>query len=263
VLAELLDAARARAAALRPRRRELERAAEIAPVRPAFAAALIGDAVAIIAEVKRASPSGGAINPAMDAAVQAVAYEQGGAAAVSVLTEPSRFNGTLMDLETASNAAHIPLLHKDFIVAEEQVLESRAAGASGILLIARALPRQRLQELASFARDAGLEPLIEIRDEWELAAAVTAGARVVGINARDLETLDMSPDRVGRLVPMVPGDCICVAESGLRTRADVMAVADSGVDAVLLGTALSAARNPKAAVRDLTGIPRRPRAAGD
>ncbi|HUF64385.1 MAG TPA: indole-3-glycerol phosphate synthase TrpC [Gemmatimonadaceae bacterium] len=258
-----MHSARARADALRPRRAELERRAGEVPHPPSMAAALAGDHVSIVAEIKRASPSKGSIRPALDAGEQARGYAAGGAAAISVLTEPSRFLGSLADLETASGAVAIPLLRKDFIVAEEQILEARIAGASAVLLIARGLPRALLLELAAFCRATGLEPLVEVRTSLELAIALSAGALLVGVNARDLESLEVDRSVVARLAQLVPRDCVCIAESGLRTRADVESVALHGVDAVLIGSALSAAIDPAAAVRALTGVPRSQRAASD
>lgn len=263
VLGELMAAARVRAEGLRPRRSELERRAGEVPEPPPAVAALAGDHVAVIAEIKRASPSQGSIGPDLDAAIQARAYAAGGAAAISVLTEPSRFRGSLADLEAAAAAVPVPLLRKDFIVAEEQILEARIAGASAVLLIASGLPRALLLELAVFCRAVGLEPLVEIRTTRELAVALSAGALLVGINARDLETLGVDRGVVERLAPLVPRDCICIGESGLRTRADVESVASHGVDAVLIGSALSAAPDPAVAVRMLTGVTRRRRAASD
>lgn len=219
--------------------------------------------VAVIAEIKRASPSKGSISPELDAAAQATAYARGGAAAISVLTEPSRFSGFLADLETTSGAVSIPLLRKDFIVAEEQILEARIAGASAVLLIARALSRERLLELAAFCRASGVEPLVEVRTSRELAVALSAGALLVGINARNLETLEVDDRVVSRIAPLVPRDCVCIAESGMQNRSDVEAVAEHGVDAVLIGSAVSAAADPAAAVRALTGVERRARAASD
>lgn len=263
VLGELVRMARTRAEALRPLRAELERRAEEAPDPPSAAVALAGGDVAVIAEIKRASPSKGSISPALDAAAQARAYAAGGAAAISVLTEPSLFSGSLPDLEAASRAVGVPLLRKDLIVAEEQILEARIAGASAVLLIARALPAARLLELAAYTRALGLEPLVEVRTSSELAVALSAVALLVGVNARNLESLDVDYGVVARLAPLVPRDCICIAESGLRTRADVELAASHGVDAVLIGSALSAAVDPTAAVRALTGVPRRQRAASD
>lgn len=263
MLGDLMAAARERAEALRPRRAELERRARDVPDPRPVAAALAGGQVAVIAEIKRASPSKGSINPGLDPGMQAAAYAEGGAAAISVLTEPSRFHGSLADLEAAAAAAAIPMLRKDFIVAEEQILEARIAGASAVLLIARGLPRAVLQELAAFCRAAVIEPLVEVRSARELATALSAGALLVGINARDLESLEVNHEVVARLAPMVPRDCICIAESGLRSREDIESVASHGVDAVLIGSALSAARDPAATVRALTGVTRRERAASD
>jgi len=263
VLGELIAAALRRAELLRPRRSELEQRARDAGAPPSMVRALRREDVAVIAEIKRASPSQGSINPGLDAAAQAVAYARGGAAAISVLTEPLRFSGSLTDLETTSGAVTIPLLRKDFVLAEEQVLEARIAGASAVLLIARALRRERLLELAAFCRASGVEPLVEVRTSRELAVALSAGALLVGINARDLETLEVDPRVVPRIAALVPRDCVCIAESGMRDRSDVEAVAEHGVDAVLMGSALSAAPDPASAVRAITGVERRQRAARD
>lgn len=252
-----------RAAMLRGKRVDLEKAAARAVARPSFAAALTRADVAVIAEVKRASPSRGEIRSSLNAADQAVAYAAGGAAAISVLTEPSRFGGSLADLETISAAVSIPLLRKDFIVSEEQVLEARISGASATLLIARALPPQRLRELVTFARALGVEPLVEVRTPHELASGLASGARIIGINARDLETLAIDDALPPRMAAMVPRECVCIAESGLESRADVERVAGAGADAVLIGTALSSSSDPAAAVQALVGVPRRARAARD
>lgn len=263
VLGELLAAAHIRADLLRAHSGDLARRASEMPEPPSMVTALRREDVAVIAEIKRASPSKGSISAALDAAAQATAYARGGAAAISVLTEPSRFAGSLADLETASGAVSIPLLRKDFIVAEEQVLEARVAGASAVLLIARALSRERLLELAAFCRASGVEPLVEVRTSGELAVALSAGALLMGINARNLETLEVDERVVSRLAPLVPRDCVCIAESGMQDRSDVEAVAEYGVDAVLIGSALSAAADPAAAVRALSGVKRRARAARD
>ncbi|HEX6252091.1 MAG TPA: indole-3-glycerol phosphate synthase TrpC [Gemmatimonadaceae bacterium] len=263
MLGELISAARTRAELLRSSKGDLARRAAESAAPPSMLSALRRDDVAVIAEIKRASPSMGSISAALDVAVQATAYARGGAAAISVLTEPSLFSGSLADLETASGAVGIPLLRKDFIVSEEQVLEARIAGASAVLLIARALSRERLLELAAFSRATGVEPLVEVRTSGELAVALSAGAMLVGINARNLETLEIDDRVVSRLAPLVPRDCVCIAESGLQSRSDVEAVAANGVDAVLIGSALSAAADPASAVRELIGVERRPRAARD
>lgn len=234
----------------------LERAAAAAPPTPSFLDALRGPRVAVIAELKRSSPSKGAINPGMDAGRQASAYAAGGAAALSVLTEPARFGGHRDDLAAARGGTAIPLLKKDFHVDELQVLEARALGASAVLLIARALDDERLAALARLARAVGIEPLVEIRDERELAAALEAGARVIGVNNRDLETLAIDRHTSERVIPLIPPDCVAIAESGVRDAADVAAAARAGADAVLVGSSISAATDPAQAVRALAAVAR-------
>jgi indole-3-glycerol phosphate synthase len=224
---------------------------------PAFIDSLRGGGdVAVIAEVKRRSPSKGMINAAIDGAALARAYEAGGARAISVLTETTHFGGSAQDLETIRSAVGIPLLKKDFHVDAVQILEARALGASAVLLIARALPAGRLAELAQSARGLGLEPLIEVRDERELDAAIAAGARVIGVNSRNLETLEIDPAVCDRIIPLIPRECVAVFESGVSVRADVERAAAAGAGAVLVGSALSASPDPSAAVRSLTGVPR-------
>jgi indole-3-glycerol phosphate synthase len=212
----------------------------------------------VIAEVKRSSPSRGAINPSLHASARAVSYLEGGAAAVSVLTEPSRFGGSVSDLETVSAAVAIPVLRKDFIVSEEQLLEARAVGAAAALLIARALAPERLQTLTEFARSIGLEPFLEVHTEDEIAMSADIGALVIGINNRDLETLEVDADNFARLAPFVPKKVILVGESGIESRSDVEKFGAAGSDAVLVGSSLSAANDPTAAVRVLVGVPKGP-----
>jgi indole-3-glycerol phosphate synthase len=260
-LGELVRAAAESAERLKASRRDLERRASDASRPTLMLPALTSAEVAVIAEIKRASPSLGAIRSQIDAAGQARAYAEGGAAAISVLTEPSRFGGRLEDLESASAAVGKPVLRKDFLVCEEQILEARAAGASSVLLIARALEPALLQALTAFALAAGVEPLVEVRSEAELGRALDAGARLIGVNARDLETLEVERGIVPMILRLVPPDVIAVAESGIATRADVELVAAAGADAVLVGAALSRAADPRAATLALTGIPRRRREA--
>jgi len=236
--------------------RDLERRAGQAPPAPAFAAALRRDAVAVIAEVKRRSPSKGDIAPGLSAVDQARAYEHGGAAAVSVLTEPTHFGGSIDDLAAVRARVSLPLLRKDFIVDRLQLVEARAAGASAVLLIARALAPETLIALAADARALSLETLIEVRDPAELARALDAGADVVGINNRDLETLVIDESTSVRLLPLVPADRPAVAESGMRVRDDVERVAAVGADAVLIGSALSGVADPARAVAALAGVRR-------
>jgi indole-3-glycerol phosphate synthase len=215
--------------------------------------------VKVIAEVKRRSPSRGEINAELDPASRAREYERGGAAAISVLTEPTHFAGSEDDLVRVRGEVHVPVLRKDFIIDEAQIIEARAWGASAVLLIARALPPSELVALALAAREWELEPLIEVRTEEELDRAIGAQARVIGVNSRDLETLEVSPDAIARLVPLVPPDVIAIAESGMRSVADVDRAAAAGADAVLVGSSLSEAHDPAAAVRAIAGVRRRGR----
>jgi indole-3-glycerol phosphate synthase len=258
VLGQIVAESRERVRALSlARRSELERAAASVPPPIPFAAALrAGPTIAVIAEVKRRSPSQGEINTALSAGAQAVAYAAGGAAAISVLTEPKHFGGSLDDLAEVWKAVAIPLLRKDFVVDRTQLWEARSAGASAVLLIARALELERLDELAAEARALSLEPLVEVRNESELARALAAGALVIGVNQRDLETLVVEPAVAARLLPLVPGDRLAVSESGVKARADVERAAASAADAVLVGSSLSASVGPEQAVRALCGVPR-------
>jgi indole-3-glycerol phosphate synthase len=226
------------------------RAAEV------FAAALRGPAVRVIAEVKRASPSKGAINPGLDAAAQAAQYVAGGAAAISVLTEPTQFGGTLDDLAAVAARVTAPAIRKDFLVHPVQLLEARVRGASAALLIVRALSPSELPIMMDAAREYGLATLVEIRDAWELDRALAVGATVIGVNNRNLETLVIDPSTAPRLIPLIPTHCIAVAESGMQTAEDVAPSARAGADAILVGSAISASVDPAAAVRALAGIAR-------
>jgi indole-3-glycerol phosphate synthase len=237
-------------------RRGIEHAAGVASTRASFADALARATVAVIAEIKRRSPSKGAIRESISAEGQALAFERGGAAAISVLTEPAHFGGSLTDLENTRDHVSIPLLRKDFHIHPVQLFEARAFGASAALLIARALSATAMQELMRVANELSLEPLVEVRTEAELMLALELGARVIGINSRDLETLEVDAGVPRRLLPLVPRDVIAVAESGIERVADVMARAEWGADAVLVGSALSASDDPESAVRALTQVPR-------
>ena len=264
-LAALCAAARERVGELRGRAAELEAAALARAARPSFAAALRGERVTVVAEIKRASPSKGPIALGLDAGAQAAAYVAGGAAALSVLTEPTRFGGTIADLDSAGAATggRVPLLRKDFVLDRAQIVEARAHGASAVLLIARAL---RPADLAALARDAaalGLDVLAEVRDEWELDAALASGAPVIGVNNRNLETLAIDLATGERLVPQIPADRVAVFESGVVTPADVARAAAAGADAVLVGSSVSGASDPSAAVAALTREPSRRAAMHD
>jgi indole-3-glycerol phosphate synthase len=212
--------------------------------------------VAVIAELKRRSPSRGEINVRLSPAAQAAAYQGGGAAAISVLTEEHHFGGSAEDFVVVRSTAAIPVLKKDFHVDPIQLLEARALGASAVLLIARAVEPALLSILVHEAAELGVEPFVEVRSEVELERVLATGARVVGVNSRDLESLSVDPAVTERLVPQIPRSRVAVAESGLATRSDVERVAQSGADAVLVGSALSAASDPASAVRGLTGVRR-------
>jgi indole-3-glycerol phosphate synthase len=241
---------------LRRRAAELEGEAKSQPPVPSFAKALQRNEVGIIAEVKRSSPSRGAINPTLDLGPQVSAYEQGGAAAISILTEPTHFGGSNEDLINARSYVRLPLLKKDFHVEVAQIWEARALGASAALVIARAVSPGALTELIAAGREVDLEILVEVRDEAELARALGAGATLIGVNNRNLETLEIDPETAIRLLPKIPHGVVAIAESGVRSAADVEAVAGAGADAVLVGSYLSAAKDPQKAVESLTGVRR-------
>lgn len=255
-LGRIVEEARLRARELEGRLAELERAAANADTPPPFLSTLRGDAVAVIAEVKRKSPSKGWIRPDMDAAEQAKAYAAAGARAVSVLTEPEHFAGSPADLTTVRAAVSIPVLKKDFHVEPIQLMEAKAFGASAALLIVRALGPLGLPRLMQAARELALEVLVEVRDEHELDLALACDARVIGINNRNLETLAIDAATSERLLSRVPSSVVAVAESGVSNRGDVERAARAGADAVLVGSSVSAAADPQNAVRCLTGVPR-------
>ena len=251
-----------RAEAVAPRAREfVAQVADLPPVR-SLRDALWGPTLAVIAEVKRASPSKGPLAPALEAAPQARRYAAGGAAAVSVLTESTRFGGSLDDLRAIAQAVALPVIRKDFLVDPVQLWEARAHGADAALLIVRALAPDQLPRLLDVGAACGLELLVEVRTSHELERALAAGARIIGVNNRDLETLIIDPARAHTLIPAIPPHCVRVAESGMQSTADVHGAAAAGADAVLVGSAVSMAADPEAAVRALTGVPGRRGAAG-
>jgi indole-3-glycerol phosphate synthase len=223
---------------------------------PSFRDALQGRRVGVIAEVKRSSPSRGAINPGLDLARQVRAYEAGGAAAISVLTEPTRFGGSADDLVLARKSVALPLLKKDFHVEVSQILEARVLGASAALVIARSVPPGRLKDLMTAGADVALEILVEVRDERELDLALSLNASLIGVNNRNLETLEIDAGTSLRILPLIPRGVLAIAESGVKSAADVKRFADAGADAVLVGSELSGARDPEAAVRALTDVAR-------
>ena len=244
------DASRRRAAGALPLAQSAARAAG----KPRdFLGSLAKPGLALIAEIKRASPSAGDIAPGARPADLARAYEQGGASAVSVLTEPDHFRGSLDDLREAHDAAGLPVLRKDFLCDPLHVWEARAAGADAILLIVAALTQTELVTLADLAVDLGMTPLVEAHVAPEVDRAVQAGARVIGINTRDLATLEVDPAMVAKLRPIVPDGILVVGESGVATRDDVREMEAAGVDAILVGEAVMRAPDPAAKIRELLG----------
>lgn len=214
-------------------------------------AALKEPGIAVIAEVKRASPSRGELANIADPAQLARAYEAGGARIISVLTEERRFNGSLADLDAVRAAVSIPVLRKDFIVKPYQIHEARAHGADLLLLIVAALEQSVLESLLERTESLGMTALVEVHTEEEADRALQAGAKLIGVNARDLKTLEVDRDCFARIAPGLPSNVIRVAESGVRGTADLLAYAGAGADAVLVGEGLVTSGDPRSAVADL------------
>ncbi len=230
-----------------------DRAVEAGPGRP-FAQALAAPGLAVIAEVKRRSPSRGDLAPALDPVGRVQAYAAGGAAAVSVLTNAEFFGGSLADLEAVRGEVGLPVLRKDFILDSRQIWESRAAGADAVLLIVAALSDESLAELLTVGAEAGLEALVEVHDESEAERALTAGALMVGVNNRDLATFEVDLAVAERLAPMVVGRAVTVAESGIGRADHAVKMAVAGYDAILVGEALVRAEDPAGLVAELRGV---------
>ena len=226
------------------------RAGRVSPARDGVAA-LRQPGVGVIAEVKRMSPSKGALAAIADPAALARDYEAGGASVISVLTERRRFGGSLDDLDAVRANVDVPLLRKDFVVSSYQLWEARAHGADLVLLIVAALEQNALVSLVERTVSLGMTPLVEVHDEDELRRALDAGARVVGVNARNLRTLEVDRGVFGRLAPAIPADVVKVAESGVRGPHDLLAYAACGADAVLVGEGLVTGRDPRQAVAEL------------
>jgi indole-3-glycerol phosphate synthase len=207
--------------------------------------------VAVIAEVKRRSPSKGDLAGIPDPGRLAGIYETAGAAAVSVLTERRRFGGSLADLDAVRVAVDVPVLRKDFIVSPYQIWEARAHGADLVLLIVAALEQPRLLGLLERAESLGMAALVEVHDEDETRRALDAGAKLIGVNARDLKTLEVKRETFARLAPLMPPGILKVAESGVRGPHDLLAYAEAGADAVLVGEAAVSGADPRQTVADL------------
>lgn len=217
------------------------------PVLPLFK----GEDVCVIAEVKRSSPSKGELAEIPNPAELALAYEAGGAHAISVLTEERRFKGSLADLDAVRAAVDVPVLRKDFIFGSYQLLEARAHGADMALLIVAALEQPALESLIERAKGLGLTPLVEVHDAEEVARALAAGAEMIGVNNRDLRTLEVHRDQFLKLADLIPDNLVKIAESGVRNANDLLHYAAAGADGVLVGEALVTGGNPQQAVHEL------------
>ncbi len=247
--------------ALRERRTSLsdvEQAVHVASPAIDADAVLRRPGLSLIAEVKRASPSKGELSDIPDPAALAAAYEAGGASAVSVLTEQRRFGGSLDDLDAVRAAVRVPVLRKDFVVTDYQVWEARAHGADLVLLIVAALTDGELSALLARVRELGMTSLVEVHDEVETQRAIDVGARVIGVNARNLKTLEIHPETFSRLRPLIPQGYVTVAESGIPDAATAAAYAEQGADAVLVGEALVRTGDPRAGAAAIVaaGAPR-------
>ena len=215
-------------------------------------------AVKIISEVKRSSPSKGALAAIPDPAALASTYEAGGATVISVLTEQRRFNGSLADLDAVRAAVDIPILRKDFIVTPYQILEARAHGADLVLLIVAALEQNVLVSLLERTRSLGMEALVETHSRLEALRAMEAGASIIGVNARNLKTLEVDRSTVEQVIDVIPQDVVAVAESGVANAHDVFEYAKWGADAVLVGEALVTSGDPRASIQDMVSAGQHP-----
>jgi indole-3-glycerol phosphate synthase len=250
-LEPILSRARERLSALPPAA-DLRRAAAGADPPRSLRTGLVAGRVLVIAEMKRRSPSAGVLRPDLDPPATAQMYEAAGAAAISVLTEPDFFGGSLDDLRAARQATQRPILRKDFVIDPLQVFESRAAGADLVLLIVRALPEAGLRDCLRAAAALGMEALVEVHDRGELELALDLGAELIGINNRDLDLLTTDLAVTERLAPLVPADRYAISESGISGAGDVRRLRACGVRAVLVGESLLRAPDPAAALRQLT-----------
>lgn len=233
--------------------RDVALTAERAPAPPDFRRALVGPGLAVIAEIKGASPSEGPIRNDFDPVSVARAYERGGAAALSVLTDSRYFHGSWEALAAVCRAARLPVLCKEFIIDPYQIDEARAAGAAAVLLIVAILEESRLREYLGHSRQRGLAALVEVHTPGEVTAALESGAGVIGINNRDLRTLVIDLETTTRLRPMIPREIVVVSESGFERREQVARLEQLGIDAVLIGTSLMASSDPAAKLRELRG----------
>lgn len=260
ILQRIVETKRGEVEGLRRSFSELRDRAEGAPPARDFVGSLEGgDVVSVIAEIKRRSPGAGEIRTGLDPLLLGPAYESGGAAALSVLTDEEYFGGSLGDLAGARALVEIPVLRKDFVIDESQVYEARGAGADAILLIVRILDDERLRSLRALAEELGMSALVEAHDGAEVERGLAAGARLLGINNRNLRTFETRIDVTLSLAARVPRGVVLVSESGIHTAADVCSVGEKGVDAVLVGESLLRQEDPGAGVTALAGQGKAPR----
>jgi indole-3-glycerol phosphate synthase len=238
---------------LRLRAAELERSAGERRDRRNFMGALSATQPAIIAEIKKASPSKGLLQPDFQPRLAAGAYARGGAACLSVLTDHEYFQGSLADLETARDAVNLPVLRKDFTIDRLQIFEAVAHGADAILLIVAILEAKALRDFRELAEQFGMAALVEVHDEYELEKAIDSGASLIGVNNRNLDTFEVTLDTSLRLSERMPGEVLRVSESGIRSRNDIDLLRGAGYQAFLVGESLMRAADPAAALRELTG----------
>jgi len=263
ILAEIVEKKRGEVAALRSQANRLEAAVGNSPVVRDFLGGITSDEhVSLIAECKRRSPGAGLIQPDLKLETISRLYEEGGAAALSVLTDAPYFGGSLEDLRVARETTSLPILRKDFALDPLQILEARVAGADAVLLIVRILDDEVLQRLIAEAEALGMAALVEVHDERELKRALDIGAGIIGINNRDLATFTTDLDTTVRLLEGVPEDIFIVSESGIRVREDVNRLGGVGVNAVLVGESLLRSPDPGAAAQELARIPRAERSRG-
>ena len=218
-----------------------------------------GPGIKVIAEIKRRSPSRGWLREDLDVATWSRAYVEGGAAAVSVLTDEAHFSGSRADLEAVAAAVAVPVLRKDFTMSENDVLDTAEMGASGLLLIAALLDAEELTRLVALGVEVGLSPLVEVHDSREAQRALESGARLIGVNQRDLHTFEVDPEHAASVIAELRGDVVRIAESGFRTPHDVERAAAAGFDAVLVGEVLVTSPSPKESVRQFSSVALGPR----
>ena len=253
VLDSIIAGVREDLAARRLPMAQLLEALEVAPPVKDCLPALLTDEISVIAEVKRSSPSKGALATISDPAALAASYEQAGASVISVLTEQRRFGGTLNDLDQVRSAVELPVLRKDFMVDEYQFYEARAHGADVVLLIVAALSKNQLDDFLHLSRELGMRALIEVHTQFELESALDISSEIIGVNSRNLKTLDVDTQVFSQLIPQIPKHIARVAESGISTRSDVEFAHENGATAILVGEALVRSADPKVAMEQLLG----------